>query len=298
MAFPPPYPTSVCMSSTFCINGVFLKPEDAVVSAMDRGFLFGDGIYEVMAVIGGQLIEFERHWERLLRSLGEIAIDSPYDRESFLAQCRGLVQHAQLTEGYIYVQITRGADAVRDFAFPKGVKPTTVLFSRAKDLHNNPLIATGASLVSVPDLRWARRDIKSVSLLAQVLAKQAAQERGANEAVMVDAAGMVTEGSSSSLLLVDEQGNLVVKPLSHAILPGCTRAAVLALAAQKQLPLVERDFSLAECLRAREVLLTSALHFVLPVTRIDEQPVGNGQPGPLAAELRQLYLKHAVETAI
>ena len=286
------------MSLSFCINGVFVKPEDAVVSAMDRGFLFGDGIYEVLAVIGGKLIEFERHWARLARSLHEVKIASPYDRATFLAQCQQLVQHSQLVEGYIYVQITRGAEATRDFAFPKDVRPTTVLFSRHKDLHNNPLVQTGASLVSVPDLRWARRDIKSVSLLAQVLAKQEAQQRGANEAVMVDESGMVTEGSSSSILLVDEAGHLVVKPLSHAILPGCTRAAVLALAAQQNLTLVERDFSLAECLRAREVLLTSALHFVLPVTCIDEQAIGNGQPGPLAAALRALYLAHALETAV
>ena len=216
---------SVCMSLSFCINGVFLKPEEAVVPAMDRGFLFGDGIYEVMAVIGGKLIEFERHFARMERSLAEIAIPSPYTRASFLEQCRQLMRHSQLDEGYLYVQITRGVDAVRDFAFPQQIRPTTMLFTRHKDLRNNPLADSGMSMVSVPDLRWARRDIKSVSLLAQVLAKQEAQQRGANEAVMVDAAGMVTEGASSSILLVDEHGNLVVKPLSHAILPGCTRAA-------------------------------------------------------------------------
>lgn len=286
------------MTISFCINGVFLKPEEAVIPALDRGFLFGDGIYEVIAVIGGKLIEFERHYARMARSLAEIDIASPYNRESFLEQCRALVAHSRLEEGSIYIQITRGADTKRDFAFPATATPTVMLFSSPKNLLVNPLAVTGVSVVSVPDQRWSRRDIKSIALLAQVLAKQEAQSRGGFEAMMVNASGVVTEGSSSSILMVDELGQLVVKPLTHEILPGCTRSAVLALSQVSGIRVVERDFTLEECLRAKEVILTSALHFVLPVHTIDEKPIGTGKPGMVAAQLRAVYLEHALATAV
>ncbi|CFM18348.1 aminotransferase [Bordetella pertussis] len=245
------------MSSLFYINGSFVPAEQARVPAMDRGFLFGDGVYEVMAVIDGMLLEFERHAARLARSLGEIGIANPLPRERLLAVCRELVSRAGLREGSVYVQVA-----------------------------------------TVPDLRWQRRDIKSVSLLAQVLAKQAAQARGAFEAVMVDAQGVVTEGSSSSVLLVNAAGEIVVRPLSQDILPGCTRAAVLELARERDMAMVERPFTLDECRQAREVILTSALQFVLPVIAVDGEPVADGRPGPVCAALRELYLRHTLATAL
>lgn len=262
------------------------------------GFLFGDGVYEVMAVIDGMLLEFERHAARLARSLGEIGIANPLPRERLLAVCRELVSRAGLREGSVYVQVTRGADARRDFAFPSGVEPTVMLFTSEKDLRVNPLAQSGVQVATVPDLRWQRRDIKSVSLLAQVLAKQAAQARGAFEAVMVDAQGVVTEGSSSSVLLVNAAGEIVVRPLSQDILPGCTRAAVLELARERDMAMVERPFTLDECRQAREVILTSALQFVLPVIAVDGEPVADGRPGPVCAALRELYLRHTLATAL
>ncbi|CFO21581.1 aminotransferase [Bordetella pertussis] len=286
------------MSSLFYINGSFVPAEQARVPAMDRGFLFGDGVYEVMAVIDGMLLEFERHAARLARSLGEIGIANPLPRERLLAVCRELVSRAGLREGSVYVQVTRGADARRDFAFPSGVEPTVMLFTSEKDLRVNPLAQSGVQMATVPDLRWQRRDIKSVSLLAQVLAKQAAQARGAFEAVMVDAQGVVTEGSSSSVLLVNAAGEIVVRPLSQDILPGCTRAAVLELARERDMAMVERPFTLDECRQAREVILTSALQFVLPVIAVDGEPVADGRPGPVCAALRELYLRHTLATAL
>ncbi|CFT91158.1 aminotransferase [Bordetella pertussis] len=196
------------------------------------------------------------------------------------------------------MQVTRGADARRDFAFPSGVEPTVMLFTSEKDLRVNPLAQSGVQVATVPDLRWQRRDIKSVSLLAQVLAKQAAQARGAFEAVMVDAQGVVTEGSSSSVLLVNAAGEIVVRPLSQDILPGCTRAAVLELARERDMAMVERPFTLDECRQAREVILTSALQFVLPVIAVDGEPVADGRPGPVCAALRELYLRHTLATAL
>lgn len=286
------------MSSLFYINGHFLPAEQARVPAMDRGFLFGDGVYEVIAVMDGLLLEFERHAARLARSLAEIAIDNPLPRERLLAVSRELVARAALREGSIYLQVTRGADRKRDFAFPESVTPTVMMFTAEKALRINPLAQRGVPVASVPDLRWARRDIKSVSLLAQVLAKQTAQERGAFEALMVDEQDVVTEGSSSSALLVNAANEIVVRPLSNDILPGCTRAAVLALAAQRNMNVVERTFTLQECLQARELILTSALHFVLPVTSVDGLPVAGGQPGPVCAALRELYMEHALATAL
>jgi len=286
------------MPLNFFINGKFVRADEAAIPALDRGFLFGDGVYEVMAVVDGKLVEFERHAARLARSLSEVGIANPLPRDVLLQRCRELVERNLLREGSIYVQVTRGADSQRDFSFPKDVSPTVMMFSSEKSLMVNPLAESGVSVASVPDLRWARRDVKSVSLIAQVLAKQSATEAGAFEALMVDSQGVVTEGASSSALLVGPEGNLVVRPLSNDILPGCTRAAVLELAERRKLRIDERTFTLEECLRASEVILTSALHFVLPVIRIDGQPVGSGRPGEMCRELRRLYLDHAMALAI
>ncbi|CAB3655486.1 D-amino-acid transaminase [Achromobacter aegrifaciens] len=286
------------MSSIFHINGSLVPAEQAVIPALDRGFLFGDGVYEVIAVIDGLLLEFERHAARLARSLAEVGIRNPLPRDTLLARCRELVLRNGLREGSVYVQVTRGADSKRDFAFPADVEPTVMMYVSEKSLRVNPLAESGVRVASVPDMRWQRRDIKSVSLIAQVLAKQAAQAAGAFEALMVDADGVVTEGSSSSALLVDAQGRIVVRPLSREILPGCTRAAVLALAAKRGVAVEERKFTLDECRRATELVLTSALHFVLPVIDLDGQPIGTGRPGPVCRELRQLYMEYALASAL
>ena len=286
------------MSSIFHINGSLVPAEQAVIPALDRGFLFGDGVYEVIAVIDGLLLEFERHAARLARSLAEVGIRNPLPRDTLLARCRELVLRNGLREGSVYVQVTRGADSKRDFAFPADVEPTVMMYVSQKSLRVNPLAESGVRVASVPDMRWQRRDIKSVSLIAQVLAKQAAQAAGAFEALMVDAGGVVTEGSSSSALLVDAQGRIVVRPLSREILPGCTRAAVLALAAKRGVAVEERKFTLDECRRATELVLTSALHFVLPVIELDGQPIGTGRPGPVCRELRQLYMEYALASAL
>lgn len=286
------------MSSIFYINGNLVPAEQAVIPALDRGFLFGDGVYEVIAVIDGLLLEFERHAARLARSLSEVGIRNPLPRDALLERCRELVRRNGLREGSVYVQVTRGADVKRDFAFPADVEPTVMMYVSEKSLRVNPLVESGVRVASVPDMRWQRRDIKSVSLIAQVLAKQAAQTSGAFEALMVDADGVVTEGASSSALLVDERGRIVVRPLSREILPGCTRAAVLALAARRGVVVEERKFTLDECRRASELVLTSALHFVLPVVELDGQPVGTGRPGPVCHELRQLYLEYALASAL
>lgn len=286
------------MSSIFHINGNLVLAEQAVIPALDRGFLFGDGVYEVIAVIDGLLLEFERHAARLARSLTEVGIRNPLPRDTLLARCRELVLRNGLREGSVYVQVTRGTDSKRDFAFPADVEPTVMMYVSEKSLRVNPLAESGVRVASVPDMRWQRRDIKSVSLIAQVLAKQAAQASGAFEALMVDADGVVTEGASSSALLVDAQGRIVVRPLSREILPGCTRAAVLALAAKRGVAVDERKFTLDECRRATELVLTSALHFVLPVIELDGQRVGTGQPGPVCRELRQLYMEYALACAL
>jgi len=286
------------MSSIFHINGSLVPAEQAVIPALDRGFLFGDGVYEVIAVIDGMLLEFERHAARLARSLAEVGIRNPLPRDTLLARCRELVLRNGLREGSVYVQVTRGTDSKRDFAFPSDVEPTVMMYVSEKSLRVNPLAESGVRVASVPDMRWQRRDIKSVSLIAQVLAKQAAQAAGAFEALMVDADGVVTEGSSSSALLVDAEGRIVVRPLSREILPGCTRAAVLALAAKRGVAVEERKFTLDECRRATELVLTSALHFVLPVIELDGQPIGPGRPGPVCRELRQLYMEYALASAL
>ncbi|PAX97895.1 D-amino acid aminotransferase [Bordetella pertussis] len=285
------------MSSLFYINGSFVPAEQARVPAMDRGFLFGDGVYEVMAVIDGMLLEFERHapaWRAAWARSGSqpAAARAPAGRMPRAGQPRRTARRVGLRAG------DARADARRDFAFPSGVEPTVMLFTSEKDLRVNPLAQSGVQVATVPDLRWQRRDIKSVSLLAQVLAKQAAQARGAFEAVMVDAQGVVTEGSSSSVLLVNAAGEIVVRPLSQDILPGCTRAAVLELARERDMAMVERPFTLDECRQAREVILTSALQFVLPVIAVDGEPVADGRPGPVCAALRELYLRHTLATAL
>jgi D-alanine transaminase len=258
---------------------------------MDRGFLFADGIYEVSAVLNGQLVDHLAHFARLERSLSEIRIRNPYDAAEWTQLSQELVRRNHLGEGLVYMQVTRGV-AERDFAFPSDAEPTVVMFTQDKNISRSPQAETGIAVVTVPDLRWKRRDIKSVSLLPQVLAKQAAAEAGVTEAWMVED-GFVTEGSSSTAFIITKDRRIMTRPLSNAVLPGITRQSVMRLAAENGLEVDERLFTVEEAHAADEAFLTSASMLVMPVVSVDGRPVGTGKPGLLTRRLRELYLHMA-----
>ena len=273
------------------VNGEFVPLYQAKISILDRGFLFADGIYEVSAVLNGKLVDNKSHLARLERSVGEIALPLPETLERIEDIQKELVARNALNEGVVYLQVTRGA-ADREFTFPKEAKPTLVMFTQDKQLVDAPSARTGIAVKTLPDIRWARRDIKSVALLAQVLAKQAAAEAGCQEAWMVED-GMITEGGSSSVFIVTGDNVIVTRPNSSAILPGCTRRALTALAEERQIRVEERAFSVDEAVAAKEAFITSASSFVLPVVTIDGVKVADGQPGALTKRLREVYLAFA-----
>ena len=279
------------------VNGSFVPLGEAKISILDRGFLFADGIYEVSAVLDGKLVDNASHLARLERSVGEIALALPETLARIVEIQRELIARNQIVSGLVYLEVTRGADKGRDFAFPKGVKPTLVMFTSVKDIINAPSAKTGIGVITVPDIRWSRRDIKSVALLAQVLAKQAAAEAGAGEAWMIED-GKVTEGGSSSAFILTQDDVLVTRQNSSAILPGCTRKAVLALAEERQLRVEERPFTVEEALAAKEAFITSASSFVQSVVSIDGRSVADGKPGPMAGRLREIYVEFARATAV
>ncbi len=279
------------MSRIAYVNGAFVPLEAARVSILDRGFLFADGIYEVSAVLDGQLVDNDAHLARLERSLGEIAMSLPETPARIEEIQKDLIARNALVQGMVYLQVTRGA-AERDFAFPKEAKPSLVMFTQEKNIVAAPAAERGIAVKTLPDIRWARRDIKSVALLAQVLAKQAAAEAGCQEAWMVED-GVVTEGASSSVFIVTKEDVVVTRPNSNAVLPGCTRKALLALAREHQIRIEERTFSVKEALAAKEAFITSASTFLLPVVTIDGVPIGDGKPGPLAKRMRELYIQFA-----
>ena len=279
------------MSRTVFVNGAFVPYEEARIPIMDRGFLFGDGIYEVSAVLNSHLVDNEAHLARLDRSLNEIRIPNPYSAEEWTRLEYELVRRNGVVEGLVYMEVTRGV-AERDFAFPKDANPTIVMFTQVKNISRALAAETGVSVITVPDLRWKRRDIKSVALLAQVLAKQAAAEAGVAEAWMVED-GYVTEGGSSTAFIITTDGSIVTRPLSHAVLPGITRQSVMHLASEHGLSVEERLFSVEEAHAAAEAFLTSASSFVMPVVAIDGRPVAHGKPGSLTRRLRELYLQMA-----
>ena len=279
------------------VNGSYLPLADAKVSIFDRGFLFADGIYEVSAVLEGKLIDNASHLARLERSVGEISLKLPETIDRIVEIQKELITRNKLVNGMVYLEVTRGADTGRDFAFPKGVTPTLVMFTSEKDIIHAPSAKTGIGVITVPDLRWTRRDIKSVALLAQVLAKQAAAEAGAGEAWMIED-GKVTEGGSSSAFILTQDDVLVTRQNGSEILPGCTRKAVVALAEERQLRVEERAFTIEEALAAKEAFITSASVFVQAVVTIDGKTVANGKPGPMATRLREIYVDFATATAV
>lgn len=272
------------------INGRYVPRAAATVRVEDRGFMFGDGVYEALSVHAGRMIAPERHFQRLDRSLGELRIAWPMSRAALEIVARQVIARNGLRNGMVYIQVTRGA-APRDHRFPKDAVPSLLVMAKRTKPLPAALLRDGAAVITLPDQRWGRCDIKSLNLLPNVLAKQAAAEQGMHEAWLVDAAGNVTEGSSTSAWIVTEHGVLATRANGVEILPGVTRAIVVEVVRALGLTLELRAFSRDEAYRAREAFLTSTNNSVLPITRIDGKPVGDGKPGPFAQRLRNAYLK-------
>lgn len=279
------------MSRIAYVNGSYVPLRDARIHVEDRGFQFADGVYEVFAVRGGRLIEARAHWQRLVRSLAELSIMPPMSQAALDHVAAETVRRNRVVDGLLYLQVTRGS-ARRDFPFPVGATPSLVITARNQKPPDPELVRRGVAIITLPDIRWRRRDIKSVALLANVLAKQRAKEAGAYEAWLVDEQGRVTEGASSNAWIVSTSGELVTAACGADILAGVTRGSLVAIAASQGLALREHPFTRDEALSAREAFLTSSSNGVLPVVRIDGKNIGNGVPGRLAIELRALYDRH------
>ncbi|GHG10325.1 D-amino-acid transaminase [Paracoccus aerius] len=286
------------MTRTVFVNGDYLPEDQATISIFDRGFLMADGVYEVVSVLDGKLLDFEGHLVRLKRSLGELVMDNPLSDDEYLSAFRALVDKNDITDGLVYLQVTRGNPGDRDFAYPPaGTRPTVVMFTQSKPgLADAPAAKTGWKVISIEDARWARRDIKTVQLLFPSMAKMEAKARGVDDAWMVED-GMVTEGTSNNAYIV-KNGTIVTRALSNDILHGITRAAVLRFAAEAQMQVEERSFTIAEAQSADEAFITSASAFVMPVVEIDGAAVGTGQVGPVATRLREIYLEESRKAAV
>lgn len=287
------------MSRIVYVNGDYLPEEEAKISIFDRGFLMADGVYEVTSVLDGKLLDFGGHAARLERSLTELDMAAPATTEELLEIHRALVEKNGIVDGLVYLQITRGAPGDRDFAFPDpATTPSTiVLFTQNKPgLADSPQAQAGIKVISVPDIRWHRRDIKTVQLLYPSMAKMMAKKAGADDAWMVED-GYVTEGSSNNAYIV-KGGKIITRQLSNDILHGITRAAVLRFAREAQMEVEERNFTIDEAKEADEALVTSASSFVMPVVEIDGVALGDGTPGRVARRLREIYLDESRKTAI
>ncbi len=287
------------MSRTVYLNGEYLPEEKARVSIFDRSFLMADGVYEVTSVLDGKLIDFDGHLARLERSLVELDMQKPEAFDDLLEIHRKLVDLNGIDEGMIYLQVSRGSAGDRDFVYPDPdqVKPTLVLFTQSKPgLADNPAAKRGIKVISIPDLRWHRRDIKTVQLLYPSMGKMAAKAAGCDDAWLVED-GAVTEGTSNNAYIVKD-GRIITRNLSNDILHGITRAAVLRFAAEARMEVEERPFTIDEAQAADEAFITSASTFVMPVIEVDGAPVGSGAPGPVATRLREIYLEESRKSAI
>ena len=283
------------MSRTVYVNGDYLPEEEAKVSVFDRGFLFADAVYEVTSVLGGKLIDFDGHAARLDRSLAELGMEMPLSADALLDVHKELVARNEVDEGLVYLQVTRGA-AERDFAYPaEGTPQTVVLFTQSKVVADAPAARTGIRVITIPDRRWGRRDIKTVQLLYPSMGKMMAKAAGADDAWMVED-GQVTEGTSNNAWIVKD-GVLITRHLGEEILHGITRAAVKRFAAEAQMKVEERAFTVEEAAAADEAFVTSASSFVMPVVEIDGRPVGEGAPGPIARRLREIYIDESRKAA-
>lgn len=287
------------MTRTVYVNGEYLPETEAKVSIFDRGFLMADAVYEVTSVLGGKLIDFDGHAVRLERSLNELDMPHPISKDDLLEVHRELVRLNGIEEGMIYLQISRGAPNDRDFVFPdpEVTKPTIVLFTQNKlGLANSPMAQKGMKVISIEDVRWGRRDIKTVQLLYPSMGKMMAKKAGCDDAWMVED-GFVTEGTSNNAYII--KGNkIITRALSNDILHGITRAAVLRFAREAQMDVEERNFTISEAQDADEAFITSASTFVMPVVEIDGKAVGTGSVGPMATRLREIYLDESIKSAI
>ena len=286
------------MTRTVYLNGDYLPEAEAKVSIFDRGFVMADGVYEVTSVLGGKLIDFPGHCARLARSLSELDMASPCSDVDLLAVHRELIRLNDMVDGMIYLQVTRGNPGDRDFAYPDPeIPPTLVMFTQSKPgLADNPAARTGWRVISVPDVRWGRRDIKTTQLLYPSMAKMMAKKAGVDDAWLVQD-GAVTEGTSNNAYII--KGNrIITRALSNDILHGITRTAVLRFAAEAQMEIDERPFTIAEAQAADEAFITSASAFVMPVVQIDGATLGSGHPGPIVARLREIYLEEMYKAAI
>ena len=284
------------MQRTVYLNGEYLPEDEAKISIFDRAVLFGDAIYEVAGVLDGKLIDFDAHMQRYHSSLNKLGIPVPLSDEQVLTAFRDLVDLNGISEGLIYMQVTRG-EADRDFVWQGELRPTVFMFTQHKISVENKYAETGVILKSVEDIRWARRDIKSVNLLGQVLAKKTASDAGAYEALMIDGDGYITECGATSFFIVTDD-LLLTRPLNNDILPGITRKAIVALCNTHGIRLIETKFTLKEALQADEAFISGASSYVLPVVQIDEQKIGSGTPGPRFLNLRDIYIEHARASAI
>lgn len=280
---------------TIYLNDHYIPEIEGKVSVFDRGFLFSDSVYEVVSVLDGKLVDFDGHVQRLGRSLGEIGIIGPPDANGWLAICRELVARNNLEEGMIYWQVTRGTPEDRDFVFPPAdTRPTVLAFTQSRALADNPVALRGLRVVTMPDLRWGRADIKTTQLLYASMMKNEAIARGADDAWM-ERNGWITEGSAQNAHIITHEGVLVTHPLNREILHGITRASVLPLVAQR---IEERPFSVGEAEQAAEAFVSSASGFVMPVVQINGHLIGNGKPGSATVQLRHAYMDWARRTAI
>jgi len=282
---------------TVYVNGDYLPENEAKVSIFDRSFLFADGVYEVTSVLDGKLIDFNGHMTRLARSLSELGFTYKADIDELLEIHRELVKRNDITEGLVYLQISRGSAGDRDFAIKDDTSATVVLFTQSKSLIKSPLAERGQKILTYPDVRWRRSDIKTVQLLYASLLKTEAAAKGADDAWMV-LDGYVTEGSSNNAYIVTQDNVIVTRQLSNDILHGITRKAVLKCAEELQLKVEERLFTVDEVYAAKEAFSTSASAFVCPVAEVDGKKIGDGTPGPIAKRLREIYIDANRATAI
>jgi D-alanine transaminase len=288
------------MARIVYVNGRYLPWREARVHAEDRGFQFGDAVYEVCEVRGGRLVDETRHMERLERSLRELRITVPMTRGAWARVLRETIRRNRVTDGSVYLQVSRGARP-REFIFSDAVDmvPTVVCLSRPANRARRDAAATqGIAVRSMPDMRWGRCDIKTVMLLPASLAKESAKEIGGKEAWLIDDQGFVTEGASSNAWIIDDKGRLITRGLSNALLPGVTRRTLLDVLKREKLELVERAFTIEEAKKAREAFITSATSIVTPVVKIDDTPIGNGAPGLTASRLREIFHSAAEHAAV
>ena len=283
------------MSRIVYVNGEYVSEESAVISVFDRGFLMADAVYEVTSVLDGKLLEFDGHLKRLKRSLSELDMQEPDAINDLLEIHRTLVRDNQVDQGGVYLQVTRGV-ADSDFLYPENVKSTLVMFTQSKDILGSKLVEKGMKVISIDDLRWGRRDIKTIQLLYQSMCKMMAKSAKCDDAWMVED-GFVTEGTSNNAYIVVDN-KIITRELSNDILHGITRNSVLRYAEEAQMEIEERPFSVKEVLAADEAFITSASTFVMPVVEIDGEPIGEGRPGRVSKRLREIYIEESRKRAI